>query len=79
MKFRETIYTSGFTMAPATSLEKRNTHRRKSMEKIASEKKIWNILLATLIVLIGFLLRIYHLGYTSFWSRTGSDRYPTHT
>jgi uncharacterized membrane protein len=55
-------------MAPATSLEKRNTHRRKSMEKIASEKKIWNILLATLIVLIGFLLRIYHLGYTSFWN-----------
>jgi uncharacterized membrane protein len=39
----------------------------KSMEKIVKEKT-WNILLATSIILIGFLLRIYHLGGTSFWN-----------
>src|ERR1044072_4815891 len=73
MNFREMIYTSGFTMAPITPIEKRNKDRKKSMEKIASEKKPWNIVLATLIVLIGFLLRINHLGSTSFWSDEASQ------
>jgi len=68
MNFREMIYTSGFTMAPTAPIEKRNKDRKKSMEKIASEKKPWNIVLATLVVLTGFLLRIYHLGGTSFWN-----------